>query len=80
MPRPELPLELLLMIAHHIRDDPGELRYGDFNSFLQINRALYDCLNRMLWKEAEEHEVGTQRVLTHMIKTNNLAGLEFFCR
>jgi hypothetical protein len=32
----------------------------------------------MLWKEAGEHEVGTQRVFTHLIKTNNLAGLEFF--
>jgi hypothetical protein len=38
---PELPLELLLMIAHHIRDDHGELRYGDFNSFLQVNRILH---------------------------------------
>jgi hypothetical protein len=75
---PELPPELLLMIAHLIRDDHGELRYGDFNSLLQVNRALYACLNRMLWKEAGEHEVGTQRVLTHLIKTNNLASLEIF--
>jgi hypothetical protein len=58
---PELPLELLLMIAH-IRDDHGKLPYGDFNSLLQVNRALYSCLNSMLWKEAGGHEVGTQRV------------------
>jgi ankyrin repeat protein len=78
MPYPEIPLELLLMIAHHIRDDQGELRYGDFNAFLQVNRALHDCLNRMLWKEAAEHKFGTQRVLTHLIKSNNPASLEFF--
>jgi hypothetical protein len=40
MPPPELPLELLLMIAHHIRYDHGELRYSDFNSFLQVNTAV----------------------------------------
>jgi hypothetical protein len=32
----------------------------------------------MLWKEAGEHEVSTQRVFAHLIKTNNLARLEFF--
>jgi ankyrin repeat protein len=66
------------MIASHIRDDDGELRYDDFNAFLQVNRALYACLNCMLWKEAGECEVGNQRVLTHLINTNNLARLEYF--
>jgi hypothetical protein len=78
MPPPKIPLELLLMIAHHMRDDHGELRYSDFNSFLQVNRALYSCLNRMLWKQAGKHEVGNRRVLTHLITTRNLTGLEFF--
>jgi ankyrin repeat protein len=78
MPLPNLPLELLLMIAHHIRDDDGELRYDDFNSFLQVNRALYACLNRILWEKARMHEVQTRRAFAHLIKTNNLAGLEFF--
>jgi hypothetical protein len=71
---PNSPLELLLMIAHHIRDDHGEIPYGDFNSFLQINRALYVSLNRKLWKEVAEHQVGTQRALTHLIKTNDFPG------
>jgi hypothetical protein len=31
----------------------------------------------MLWKEARDHEFGIQRVITHLIKTNDLAGLEF---
>jgi hypothetical protein len=75
---PELPLELLLMIAHHIRDEHGGLRYGDFNSFLQVNRILHACLNRKLWQEAGQHSADTQRVLTHLIVTNNLAGLSFF--
>jgi hypothetical protein len=94
MPPPVLPLELLLEIAHHMRDDHseelrlriaqhmeadhGELRYSDFNSFLQVNRALYACLNRMLWKEAAEDRANTRRVFAHLIKTNNLAGFEFF--
>jgi hypothetical protein len=81
MPLPELPLKLLLRTAHHIRDDHGKLRSGDFNSFLLANRALYAGLNRMLWKEAEECE-GDHRhpactyVLTYSIKANNLAGLK----
>jgi hypothetical protein len=75
---PELPLELLLMIARHITNGHGELRYRDFNSFLQVNRALYVCLNRMLWKEAGKHKVDIQRVITHLIKTSNLSGLQFF--
>jgi ankyrin repeat protein len=78
MPAPDIPLELLLMIALHIRDDHGDLRFGDFNSFLQVNRALYACLNRVLWKEAGEHEVHAQRVFTHLIDTNNLPGVELF--
>jgi ankyrin repeat protein len=77
-PPPELPLEILLMIAHHMRDDDGELRYDDFNSFLQVNRAVYACLNRDLWKEAAAHKTSTQRVLTHLLKTNNLARLKSF--
>jgi hypothetical protein len=78
MPPPALPLELLMMIALHITDDRGKLRHGDFNAFLQVNRALYDCLNRTLWKEAAKYQADTQRVITHSIGTNNLAALEFF--
>jgi hypothetical protein len=78
MPPPELPLELLLMIAYHIRDEDGELRYDDFNSFLQVNSVLYTCLNRKLWEEASEDDVGTQHILTYLIETKNLAGVEFF--
>jgi ankyrin repeat protein len=78
MTAPKLPLELLLMIAHLIRDDHGKLRYGDFNSFLQVNRALYACLNRMLWTEVGEHKIDTQFVFWYSIETNNLATLEFF--
>jgi ankyrin repeat protein len=78
MAPPDLPLELLLMIAHNIRDDDGELRYDDFNSFLQVNCALYASLNRTLWKEAAEDWVITRRIFTHLIDTNNLARLKFF--
>jgi hypothetical protein len=78
MPPPALALELLLMVAPQIRDHHGHLRYGDFNAFLQVNRVLHSSLNRMLWKEAAEHDFGTQLVLTHLIKTNNSADLEFF--
>jgi ankyrin repeat protein len=66
------------MIADHFRDDHGELRYDDFNSFLKVNSALYASLNRTLWREAAKHTDSTRRVFTHLIKTNNLAQLEFF--
>jgi hypothetical protein len=78
MPLPKLPLEILFAIAHHMRDDHGELRYGDFNSFLQVNRALHAGLNPMLWKEAGEHKDSTYRALFQLINTNNLARLESF--
>jgi ankyrin repeat protein len=78
MAPPDLPLDLLLMIAHQLRDDHGEFCYGDFNSFLQVNRVLHACLNCNLWKEAVKDKVGTRRALTHLLKTNNLARLEFF--
>jgi ankyrin repeat protein len=78
MAPPFLALELLLMIADNIRDEHDELRYGDFNSFHQVNHTLYVSLNLKLWKEAAETELGTQRALTHFIKTNDAVGLEAF--
>jgi hypothetical protein len=73
-----LALELLLMIAGEMRDSNGELLYDDYNSFLQVNRTLYHSLNNNLWKEAAQHLVSTQRVLSHLIETNNPTTLEFF--
>jgi ankyrin repeat protein len=78
MPLLSLPLELLLTIAHYIRDDYGELCYGDLYSVLRAHSALYLSLNRMLWKEAAEHEAGTQRVLTYLIQEKDFARLNFF--
>jgi ankyrin repeat protein len=75
---PTFPLELLLEIAHHIRDCNGELRHKDFNAFLQVNCALYDCLNPILWKSAIGRPVITAQVLTHLIRNNNLALLQHF--
>jgi hypothetical protein len=50
MPPNDLALELLLMMAHRIGDASGELRYGDFNAFRQVNSALYSCLNLTMWQ------------------------------
>jgi ankyrin repeat protein len=75
---PRLPLELLLMIANHITDDHGELRCADFNAFLQINRALYSCLNPILWRSATEDSAITAWVLTHLIDGNHLARIQYF--
>jgi hypothetical protein len=79
MPSPVFPLELLLMIASHIRDDHGELRYSDFNAFHQVNRALYADLNHTLWKEASQHQVISRHVVDHVMKTKNWARYDFFC-
>jgi ankyrin repeat protein len=78
MPPPQLPLEILIMIAHLLTDDKGELCFADFNSFLKVNRALYACLNRTLWQEAVGFKSTTRRVFTHLIHTNDLARLKFF--
>jgi hypothetical protein len=43
-----------------------------------MNWAIHLSLNRKLWGEAASHESGTQRALTHFIKTNNAAGLSRF--
>jgi hypothetical protein len=67
------------MIADRIRHDVaagGTLRYGDFNSLLRANRALYDCLNPMMRKEAAMHIYRASLALTHVMKHDNLAGLE----
>jgi ankyrin repeat protein len=78
MPLLELPTELLLMIANEIIDDYDERCFADFNSFLQVNRTLYVYLNTILWQEAAACEGTTERALTHLINTNNLARLKFF--
>jgi ankyrin repeat protein len=70
------------MIAEKMRDDRRKLHYHDFNSFLQINCALYECLNNKLWREAAdlESEASTLRedVLTYLINNNLLERLKFF--
>jgi ankyrin repeat protein len=78
MPPPKLALEILEMIALQIRDDDGELRYTDFNSFLKVNRVLYADLNRTLWREAAESTSGAARVFSHLIRTNDEKGLTLF--
>jgi ankyrin repeat protein len=78
MPPPQLPLEILLMIAHLLTDEDGYISLSDFNSFLRVNRALYACLNRTLWREAAEFQDITERVFTHLIHTNDLARLKYF--
>jgi ankyrin repeat protein len=79
MPPPKLPLEILLMIARLLlTDDEGEPCFADFNSFLKVNRSLYDCLNRTLWEKAAESKSTTERLFTRFIRANNLSRLEFF--
>jgi hypothetical protein len=56
----------------------GECCFADFNAFLQVNRALYCCLNPILWQSATEDPVTTAQVLTHLIRNNNLARLKSF--
>jgi ankyrin repeat protein len=78
MPPPQLSLEILLMIAHLLTDDEGKLCFADFNSFLKVNRALYACLKRTLWKKAVYDDHMTVVVFTHVIRTNDLTRLKFF--
>jgi hypothetical protein len=61
-----------------MRNVCGELRYSDFNAFLQVNRALYSCLNPDLWQAASQNCEASEAVFTHLLNTNNLAGLKRF--
>jgi hypothetical protein len=63
------------MVAEDLRTDDGHLRYGDFNSFLQVNRALYSMLNPTLWRSAAGHGAATARGLGFMLLANDLAGV-----
>jgi hypothetical protein len=44
------------MIADQLTDDNRERSFSDFNSFSQVNHALYSYLNPILWKEAAEND------------------------
>jgi ankyrin repeat protein len=78
MTPPDLPLDVLLMIAYEMTDDNGERCFDDLNSFLQVNRTLHHYLNPLLWREAAASTETTKRVLTHLLKTRNLGRLEYF--
>jgi ankyrin repeat protein len=78
MPLLQIPLEILLMIARLLTDDEGKLCFADLNSFLKVNCALYACLNCTLWQEAVKFKNTTERVFTHLVRSNDLARLEFF--
>jgi ankyrin repeat protein len=66
------------MIAENITDEHGDRDFSGFNSFVQVNRALYRCLNPALWRGATQSTVMTQRALTHLINTNNATRLRSF--
>jgi ankyrin repeat protein len=78
MSPPKIPPEILLVIADNIRDEDGALRYGDFNSFLQVNTTIYHYHNRTLWEEASKDEDLIGCILTHLVAEDNLTRLKFF--
>jgi ankyrin repeat protein len=78
MPPPDLPFDVLILIAPLLTDDDGERCFSDFNSFLQANRSLYNFFNRTLWREAAQSKLATERVFLHLIRTNDLTRLKFF--
>jgi ankyrin repeat protein len=83
MTLPQLSLELLLMIAHQLlddcaADDDDGISLDALKSFRQVNRTLYHCIKPIFWREALKREHTTERVLTSLIRTNDLARLEFF--
>jgi ankyrin repeat protein len=73
---PHLHTAAQLEIARHIRHPDGSRRYGDLNSFLQVNRTVYLLLNHKLWKEAAEDAALATRVFVHVNTNNNIAGLQ----
>jgi ankyrin repeat protein len=77
MSPPKIPSEILLVIADNIRDEDGALRYGDFNSFLQVNSTIYHYHNRTLWEEASKDQDLIGCILTHLVVEDNLTRLKF---
>jgi hypothetical protein len=77
MAPPLLPLDVLLPIVDETIDDDGVRRFSDLNSFLQVNRALHDHLNPLLWHEAASSSKTTQRVLIHLLNTRKGASSIF---
>jgi ankyrin repeat protein len=78
MTAPDLPLDVLLLIADEMTDDNGEPCFSDLNWFLQVNSTLHDLLNPLLWREAARNPETTKRILRHVIKTRNLGRLKYF--
>jgi ankyrin repeat protein len=78
MPPPQFPLEILLLIAHQLLDDDDGLCLSALKSFRQVNRTLYDCLDPVFWREALRRGQTASRVLTSLIRGNDLARLAFF--
>jgi ankyrin repeat protein len=82
MPPPELPLELLLIIAHLLLDDFTDnndgLSLDALKSFRQVNRTLCNSIDPMFWREALKRLHTTQRVFTSLISRNDLSRLTFF--
>jgi ankyrin repeat protein len=78
MPPLPIPTEIIEQIARGLTDDKGKLCFADLNAFLQVDRLLYNTLNGTLWNEALRSGASTQRVFTHMIRTNDVKSLKFF--
>jgi ankyrin repeat protein len=90
MSPPQLPLELLLMVAHYLIDlsDDGklpsnpadaQLYLSNLQSLRQVNRALFNYIDPIFWqKTLGAHAWLSERVLRPSIQTNDLARLTFF--
>jgi hypothetical protein len=81
MPPPQLPLELLLTIAHQFIDDHDDddgLCFDALKSFRQVNRTLYACVNTIFLARSPEAGIHHRAVIMSLIRTNNLARLKFF--
>jgi hypothetical protein len=79
MSPPYPPIELRGKIANNLRDDDGTLRYNDFNSFLQVNRTLYNVISQPHALERRWGAGGQHRAYAHaLFNSNNLPRLRFF--
>jgi ankyrin repeat protein len=83
----DLPNEMIIKIAKHLKDDHDpkcntwhrHVRYGDFNQLLQAHSQFYDVLNPILWKEAVQCPRNTTpRIIAHLIRLDGLTRLEQF--
>jgi ankyrin repeat protein len=88
MAPPQLPLELLLTIAHYTIDRDNDSHHKrrylhNVHSLRQVNRVFYVYFNPLFWQKTLSNERVNKRVISprifqSLIETNDISPIQFF--